>query len=151
VTHGPPDPKRSGFSLVELMVVVLVVGLLAGIAIPNFQQALLKARAADAIADLQVIRVAVYAYVGDNYTWPADVSRGAVPAGLAEYLPENFAFSNEHYVIDYDNWSNQAQGFVGLSVITTEVGLGPVVVDMLQPNAWTNGSDRFTWVIEWTK
>lgn len=140
---------RAGFSLAELAVVVMVVGILAAVGMPNLQQALLKARATDAVADLQVIRVAVYAYVGDNHTWPGDVSRGQIPSGLAQYLPDGFSFTTEAYVIDYDDWSSKSQGFIGLSVITNQPGLGPAMVDILQPNAWTNGSDRFTWVIEW--
>lgn len=140
---------RRGFTLIELLVVVTVLGLLSTIALPNLQRALLKARATDAVSDLHVIRVAVMGYVGDNHTWPADVSRGNIPSGLADYLPDGFSFGNEHYTIDYDNWMAKSNGFVGLTVITTEVLMGQEMVNILGPNTWTDGASKFTWVIEW--
>ena len=147
------DPRRAGrrgFTLVELAVVVAVIGFLASIAIPNFQRAVLKARATDAVSELHVIRIAVMNYVGDKHTWPADVGRGRIPTGLAEFLPSGFTFTPEGYVVDYDNWSTKSQGFIGLTVITTDAQLGQAVVDILGPNSWTDGGTKFTWVIEWT-
>jgi len=142
---------RAGFTLVELVVVVAVIAFLAAIAAPNLQRAIVKARAAEAVSDLQVIRVAVLNYHADLSTYPRDVSRGRVPAGLASYLPQGFSLTQKYWTVDYDNWSTTSQGFVGLTVITTDKQVGQEMVRMLRPNAWSNGSDKFTWVIEWTK
>jgi prepilin-type N-terminal cleavage/methylation domain-containing protein len=142
---------RSGFTLVELVIVVMVIGLLAAIGIPNFQRAVLKARATEAVSELHVIRVAVMGYLADTNTWPAEVARGRIPSGLGDYLPDGFSFAPEAYTIDYDNWSGTSEGFIGLAIITAEPELGAAMVDMLGSNAWTNGSDKFTWVIEWVE
>lgn len=143
--------NRRGFTLVELVVVVLVIALLAALAQPNLQKAIIKARAAEAVSTLQVVRVAVLNYHGDHHVYPADVSRGQVPKGLAPYMPTGFSLTQKYYTVDYDNWSAQSQGFVGLTIITTDALIGNEMVNMLRPNAWSNGSNKFTWVIEWTK
>jgi len=150
--HGEPRPggHRGGFTLVELAMVVLIIALLAAIGLPNFQRAVVRARATEAIAELQVIRVAVMGYLGEHHQYPADVNRGQVPDGLGPYLPEGYTFTTEYYTIDYDNWSGKDPGFVGLSVITTDAEIGAMMIDILGDNAWSNGSDRFTWVVDWT-
>ncbi len=150
-TEGRRRRCRSGFTLAELMVVVAVVAFLTAIALPNLKRAIVKARAAEAVGDLQVVRVAVLNYHADRHTYPGDVSRGRIPSGLGEYLPDGFSLTQKYWTVDYDDWSRQAQGFVGLTVITKDNVVGQEMVRMLRPNAWTNGSDKFTWVIEWTK
>lgn len=148
---GTPPAARGGFTLAELAVVVLVVSFLAAMAAPNLQRAIVKARAAEAVSDLQVVRVAVLNYHANNHTYPRDVNRGQVPPGLASYLPAGFRLTQKHWTVDYDNWSAAAQGFVGLTVITKDRLVGQEMVRMLRPNAWSNGGDKFTWVIEWTR
>jgi prepilin-type N-terminal cleavage/methylation domain-containing protein len=145
------DPRRGGFTLVELVVVVLVIALLAALAQPNLQRAITKARATEAVADLQVVRVALLNYHADHHVYPADVNRGKVPSGLGPYMPTGFSLVQKYYTVDYDNWTQQPQGFVGLTIITTDTIIGNEMVRMLRPNAWSNGSNKFTWVVEWTK
>ena len=52
-----PSPRRSarGFTLIEIMVVVGIVGMLSSIAIPNYQRMLLRAKAAERIAIMNAI------------------------------------------------------------------------------------------------
>lgn len=145
----PGRGDRRGFSLIELMIVVLIIGTVAGVAIPNLDRALLRARAVDALADLNSVRVAVLNYQSEGGEWPPDADRGVVPPGLAPYLPAGFSFDAEAYTIDYEEWS-QSVGLVGLTIVTDNQDLGLMLLDLLGNNTWTNGTDKYTWVLEWT-
>ena len=96
------DVSRAGFSLIELLMAVSIVGLLAGMAIPNLRSMTYRARAAEVAADLEVVRVATVNYNGDAFQWPAEVGPGAVPPELNGYLPDGFSFSGNGYTLDYD-------------------------------------------------
>lgn len=139
---------RRGVTLIELLVVVLIVGTLAGIAIPNMQRALLRARAVDALSDLNVVRVALENYQADENAWPADQNRGVVPPGLETYLPAGFTFTREEWDLDYENQAGGA-GYVGVSVRTSESDLGLMLFELLGNNTFLTGSDGYTWVIAW--
>jgi prepilin-type N-terminal cleavage/methylation domain-containing protein len=142
--------NRGGFTLIELVVVVMIIAILASIAIPNMRSALMRARAVEAVADLEVLRTAVFQYLGDNHTWPPDAGVGVVPPGMANYLPTGWTMVKERYELNYDNWSSGgSEDFIAVTVEVEDTDFGNYVVDMLGPNAWTNGSFKFTWVIEW--
>ncbi|MFV0602614.1 type II secretion system protein [Phascolarctobacterium faecium] len=51
--------NRKGFTLVELVVVIAILGILAGLAIPRFMDATISARGAKVAADLRIIETAL--------------------------------------------------------------------------------------------
>lgn len=60
--------KRSAFTLLELMVVVIIVGILAMIAMPQFFKAAEKARAAEGVNVLGALRGAQFRYYAESST-----------------------------------------------------------------------------------
>lgn len=58
--------KESGFTLVELMIVVAIIGILAAIAYPSYQDSVRKSRRAQAITDLYSIQLAQEKYRANN-------------------------------------------------------------------------------------
>ena len=64
---------RKGFTLIELMIVVAIIGILAAIAIPKFADLINKAKEGSTKGALSSVRSAVQVYYGDNEGWfPAD-------------------------------------------------------------------------------
>ena len=66
--HVHNDNTR-GFTLVELMIVVIVIGILAVVAIPMYQVVPERSRGTEAIAGLGLIREAMRAYYAEHGTY----------------------------------------------------------------------------------
>lgn len=134
------DSRRGGFTLIELMITVSIVGILAGFAIPNLQTMIYRARAAEAAADMEVVRVATLNYQADQLTWPAEALPGVVPSGLDAYLPEGFTFTGgDGYQLDFERWTlpgglpgdPNTTMLIGVSVIAVEDDLGNAIAEFL--------------------
>ena len=61
--------KRKGFTLIELMIVVAIIGILAAIAIPNFLKFQAKSKQSEAKTNLKAVFTAETAYFGENNTY----------------------------------------------------------------------------------
>ncbi len=73
MTVSAPARKRHGergFTLVELMVVVAIIALIAGIIIPNYIHARRQAAVSDTEANLKQIATALELYFADNMAYP---------------------------------------------------------------------------------
>ncbi|MBU1112830.1 MAG: prepilin-type N-terminal cleavage/methylation domain-containing protein [Candidatus Omnitrophica bacterium] len=76
---------RKGFTLLELLIVVIVIGILATIAIPQFLNAVEKARVAKAKSALGLISHAEKMYRAERDTYVA-AADGAVDSVLGNYV-----------------------------------------------------------------
>jgi general secretion pathway protein G len=61
---------NSGFTLIELLIVMTIIGILASIAVPNYQRSVIKAREAVLMEDLYQMRRAIDAYFADHGKYP---------------------------------------------------------------------------------
>ncbi len=72
--------RNSGFSLVELMIVIVIIGVLAAVAVPIYSNNVMKAKMSEADAALGSIRTQLRVYYGENGDYPVAGSGSAVVA-----------------------------------------------------------------------
>ncbi len=141
--------SRKGFTLIELMIVVAIIGILAAIAIPNFIRFQLKAKTSEGKVNVAAIRTAEEAYFSEFGTYVAGAvspaangSTAKVPFsdvggfGTIGWSPEGQVYFNYEVVIstnavayvadagaDIDgNGTDQAWGYVHPAPGGTTVG-----------------------------
>ena len=130
-------PQHSGFTLIELMTVVAVIGILSAIALPNYQEYLLRAKLVDAGSSLSQIRVALEQYYQDNRAYPD--GEDCVKMAVA---------SNSKYFVYDCTISDAGQGYTATAVGTASGGTSAFTysIDQLNnrkttavPNGWNSG------------
>ena len=121
---------RSGFSMIELLVVLLIIGILAAVAAPLFLQNSDKAKASEAVAALGSIRVAERTYFSTNKVY-LPVTDGAVyfsgtNGDLGVHVHGNKYFSPKAFTVAVTttdaNFSSAVGGAAPLDYVITADG-----------------------------
>ena len=107
--------KQRGFTLIELLVVVAIIGILAAVAVGQYQRNIVKAKEAVLRENLFTIRTQINNYFADKGKYPADLQT-LVDAHYLRKLPVDPVTGRT------DTWiPEQAQ--MGEEDISTEAGI----------------------------
>ena len=91
---------QSGFTLIELMIVMAIIGILATMAIPSFVVAVKHAREAVLKEDLQTMRTAIDSYTMDKQKAPQSLD-DLIQDGYLKTIPEDpMTHSKDTWVTD---------------------------------------------------
>jgi len=111
---------RKGFTLIELMIVVAIIGILAAIAIPNFLRFQLKAKSSEGKTNLAAIRTAEQSYYSEfGFFVSADASPAEpgfnMKVGFVNTMPAGEGF-------DRLGWSPEGSVFFNYGVAAPSPG-----------------------------
>ncbi len=120
---------EKGFTLVELLIVVVILAVLAGLAIPVYQAQVERSRAAEAIQSLNGMRASMLRYFSQNGTYlNATVGAGAVTD--IDYNP-NVAVGGQTVIFSY-GITAQAAGTFTLTATRLPTSIaGTVTINQL--------------------
>jgi general secretion pathway protein G len=134
---------HAGFTLIEIMVVVVIIGLLAAVVVPQFLSKVDDARVTKAKQDIQSIETALTMYKLDNYTYPTTemglkalvqkpdpmVAKNWRPGGYLQHLNKDpwkndYVYVNPgaHGAGEYDLYSLGADGQPGGEDYKADIG-----------------------------
>ncbi len=77
------------FTLLEVMIVIVIIGVLAAITIPSFGGLVNEANKAAFVSDGKSITSAASLYRSREGVFPADASSGDIPVGFESYIDQN--------------------------------------------------------------
>ena len=98
--------KSKGFTLVELLIVIIIIGILAGMMMLSTGGATAKAEATKIVADLRNMKAAAVMVYADSGKWPTELK------SLDKYLDQDV--SEDHYDLD------TANGFIQYKVASVD-------------------------------
>jgi prepilin-type N-terminal cleavage/methylation domain-containing protein len=125
---------QTGFTLLELMVVVLIIGILVAIALPNFASSRERARVASVKTNARNVQTMVESYgIDHNGVYPVDVAALQLEAQNGDYWK---TFSNP-----YDPADLALVDFSGVFPVSGAVGYEVQTPQRLQ--YWIYGSDLY--------
>lgn len=79
--------RRKGFTMVELLVVIIIISVLVAIALPKYFAAIYQGRVRACASNFKIVNTAVQLYFAQNKEWPAEVTDMLNPSDPASTTP----------------------------------------------------------------
>lgn len=132
--------RQTGFTLIELMIVIAIIGVLAAIAIPAYQDYTIRAQASEGLTLSSAVQSAVVDFYDQTGNWPTGIMGGGTALNYAAAPTGQFvssiATNNGAITITYGNKANAAISAATLSVNAYVTTAGDV--------AWVCGNATIT-------
>jgi type IV pilus assembly protein PilA len=125
---------QRGFTLIELMIVVAIIGILAAIAIPAYQDYTIRSQVTEGATLADGVKVAMQDYYAQHGTWPTSLTATDAAFGLnftgamtGQYVSAVATPGNGEVVVTFGNRANANIAGNNMSVYAALDGNGDVV------------------------
>ncbi len=125
---------KKGYTLVELMSVVAIVGILVTLAIPTFQQSALKAREAALKQNLFTMRAVIDQYYADVGNYPPSLEELVEAKYIREIPVDPFTKSQTTWTAIYEDQTEEEENPAG--IFDVKSGSDQVALDGTPYKEW---------------
>ncbi len=139
----------AGFTLVEIMIVVLIISVIASLSVPAITRIRRKAKTAVLVGDFRTFSGAFDSYAQEFGTWPAEAAAGVIPTGMSGRLNDT-AWRRITPMGGKYNWEGNQLHFgtrYRAAIAISAAAGAPLVLDVPQLQELENVMDsNFDWL-----
>ena len=93
---------NQGFTLIELLVVVLIIGILSAVALPQYQMAVERSRATEALTQMAAVSDALQRYHAQHDAWPSNNAFNKLDVDIPTYTSDGQTLhGGKHFKITF--------------------------------------------------
>jgi type IV pilus assembly protein PilE len=144
------DKKSTGFTLIELMITVAIVGILASLAIPAYQDYVVRGKLAEAYSQLAALRLRMEQYYQDNRSYGdpnCGIANILASGGAVKYFDYTCVSSNSGQNFVFTATGLAAQGVGGFAFSVDDAGTKTSTISgNAAANGWAAHNPNACWI-----
>ncbi|MEH6483623.1 MULTISPECIES: pilin [Pseudomonas] len=146
--------KQNGFTLIELMIVVAIIGILAAVALPAYQDYTTRAKITEVNLQVSACKNAVAEFLQANGSFPADADAAGCNSSVStKYMASGLAVSSTTGAITSGAIQNTGSDADGKKIIlqpTSDAARKTALATAATPiQGWSCGTDATTTVLKY--